>query len=76
MKIPDFVLCVGPPAGQAPNNAEPPHNRPVTVSPGTLSKPETQAVQSEPARTKFCTGCGAPLEDDSLFCTECGKKVD
>ncbi len=71
-----FCIVCGAPAGQAPNNAEQPQNITVTVSPVTLSKPETQAVQSEPARTKFCTGCGAPLEDDSLFCTECGKKVD
>lgn len=24
---------------------------------------------------RFCTGCGAPLEDDKKFCTECGAPV-
>lgn len=71
-----FCIVCGAPAEQEPNNAEQPKDITVTVSPVTLSKPETQAVQNEPARTKFCTGCGAPLEEDSLFCTECGKKVD
>lgn len=25
--------------------------------------------------SKFCTNCGAKLEDDSIFCEECGMKV-
>lgn len=24
---------------------------------------------------KFCTNCGAPLEEDALFCSECGEKI-
>jgi len=26
--------------------------------------------------SKFCTNCGAKLEDDSVFCEECGTRVD
>lgn len=25
--------------------------------------------------TKFCEGCGHPMEDDKLFCDKCGRKV-
>ena len=24
----------------------------------------------------YCTGCGTKLEEDALFCYECGKKVE
>ena len=24
---------------------------------------------------RFCTNCGAPLEEDALFCSECGEKI-
>ena len=27
-----------------------------------------------PAGSRFCTGCGARLDSDSLFCPSCGKK--
>ena len=40
------------------------------VTPVTFAKPE------EPKRSKFCIGCGAPLDADSVFCTECGKRVE
>ncbi len=26
--------------------------------------------------SKFCTNCGAPLEDDAVFCPECGTRFD
>lgn len=28
-----------------------------------------------PQGTKFCTNCGAPLQNDTLFCPKCGTKV-
>ena len=28
------------------------------------------------ARSRFCTECGARLDEHDLFCTECGAKVD
>ena len=28
------------------------------------------------ARSRFCTECGAKLDEHDLFCTECGAKVD
>ncbi len=40
--------------------------------------PETAAVESEPApaANKFCPYCGAKLEEDSAFCSTCGKKLE
>ena len=25
---------------------------------------------------KYCTKCGAPMNDDALFCPKCGNKVE
>ena len=25
---------------------------------------------------KYCTKCGAPMNDDALFCPKCGTKVE
>lgn len=29
-----------------------------------------------PVYTRFCTNCGSPLEYDSVFCSECGNKIE
>lgn len=43
------------------------------VNPITLKK--TDEVQTL-KRSRFCIGCGAKLDDDSVFCTECGRRVE
>lgn len=62
-----FCVQCGTEVKQTETNQEEPTMR---VTPVTFSKPE------EPKRPKFCIGCGAPLDDDSVFCTECGKRVE
>lgn len=62
-----FCVQCGTEVKQPETNQEEPTMR---VTPVTLPKPE------EPKRPKFCIGCGAPLDDDSVFCTECGRRVE
>lgn len=38
----------------------------------TINMPKSTAKEME----KRCANCGAVLDKDSLFCTECGTKVD
>lgn len=46
-----------------------------SASPVSLQKPETTKPADEPAPAgNICRNCGAVLDDDSLFCTECGTK--
>lgn len=59
-----FCVQCGTEVKQPETNQEEPTMR---VTPVTFAKPE------EPKRSKFCIGCGAPLDADSVFCTECGK---
>ena len=35
-----------------------------------------QPAQSIAPAERFCTGCGAKLEDEAKFCTSCGKQVN
>lgn len=35
-----------------------------------------QPAQSTAQAERFCTGCGAKLEDEAKFCTSCGKQVN
>lgn len=62
-----FCVQCGTEVKQPETNQEEPTIR---VTPVTFAKPE------EPKRSKFCIGCGAPLDADSVFCTECGKRVE
>ena len=62
-----FCVQCGTEVKQPETNQEEPTMR---VTPVTFAKPE------EPKRSKFCIGCGAPLDADSVFCTECGKRVE
>lgn len=62
-----FCVQCGTEVKQSETNQEEPTMR---VTPVTFAKPE------EPKRSKFCIGCGAPLDADSVFCTECGKRVE
>ncbi len=43
------------------------------VNPVTFKRPDE--VQT-PKRPRFCIGCGAKLDDDSVFCTVCGKRAE
>lgn len=43
------------------------------VNPITFKKPDE--VQT-PKKPRFCIGCGAKLDDDSIFCTVCGKRAE
>ena len=47
---------------------------------GELKKEQAAAASTEEnvttERPKFCVHCGAPLEDDDDFCTECGQKIE
>lgn len=62
-----FCVQCGTEVKQPETNQEEPTMR---VTPVTFAKSE------EPKRSKFCIGCGAPLDEDSVFCTECGKRVE
>ena len=62
-----FCVQCGTEVKQPETNQEEPTMR---VTPVTFVKSE------EPKRSKFCIGCGAPLDADSVFCTECGKRVE
>lgn len=38
--------------------------------------PNIEPVQNTAPAERFCTGCGAKLEDGTNFCTSCGKQVN
>ena len=43
------------------------------VNPITFKKPDEVQTSKRP---RFCIGCGAKLDDDSVFCTVCGKRAE
>lgn len=65
-----FCINCGEEVRKANENAE---EATMRVSPITFKKPDE--VQT-PKKTRFCIGCGAKLDDDSIFCTVCGKRAE
>lgn len=59
---------------------EPEPVAPVQPEPVFPDQPEPVApVQTEPVApvsNGFCKNCGAPLEEDALFCTNCGTRIE
>ena len=43
------------------------------VNPITFKRPDEVQTSKRP---RFCIGCGAKLDDDSVFCTVCGKRAE
>ena len=37
---------------------------------------EEEIVEEPAAQPRICKGCGEVLEDDAVFCTNCGMKND
>lgn len=44
-----------------------------TIVPGGMGAPVV--VNTSPQNTKTCKHCGAPLNEDDMFCNECGNRV-
>ena len=65
-----FCINCGEEVRKADENAEEATRR---VNPITFKRPDE--VQT-PKRPRFCIGCGAKLDDDSVFCTVCGKRAE
>lgn len=65
-----FCINCGEEVRKADENAEEVTMR---VNPVTFKRPDE--VQT-PKRPRFCIGCGAKLDDDSVFCTVCGKRAE
>lgn len=65
-----FCINCGEEVRKADENAEEAIMR---VNPITFKRPDE--VQT-PKRPRFCIGCGAKLDDDSVFCTVCGKRAE
>lgn len=65
-----FCINCGEEVRKADENAE---EATMRVNPITFKRPDE--VQT-PKRPRFCIGCGAKLDDDSVFCTVCGKRAE
>lgn len=65
-----FCINCGEEIRKADENAE---EATMRVNPITFKK--TDEVQTS-KRPRFCIGCGAKLDDDSVFCTVCGKRAE
>jgi len=75
----------GPPAAPPPGAAlQPPAPFPPQAAPPAPAAPfppaypptPAQGTSAVPAPQGACSGCGAALEADALFCTNCGKPVE
>lgn len=44
-----------------------------TIIPGGMGAPVV--VNTSPQNTKTCKNCGAPLNEDDMYCNECGHRV-
>lgn len=84
----DSAFCVecGAPLNQAPPISEAPAPEPVIPAPSVSPEPEEAAfvppiveevIPADPPETQGprCSNCGAPLQEDMQFCTECGTPV-
>lgn len=65
-----FCINCGEEVRKADENAE---EATMRVNSVTFKRPDE--VQA-PKRPRFCIGCGAKLDDDSVFCTVCGKRAE
>lgn len=80
----DSAFCIecGTPLNQAPPIPEPPASQPPVVEPivsdstesASMPAVEEEVVSDNAQETQGlrCSNCGAPLEDNMQFCTECG----
>lgn len=55
---------------EEPKAEEPAKEEPVFVA------PPTKVYEAESKADKVCSKCGAALEDECIFCTECGARVE
>ena len=65
-----FCINCGEEVRKADENAE---EATMRVNPVTFKKPDEVQTSKRP---RFCIGCGAKLDDDSVFCTVCGKRAE
>ena len=65
------------PAPGHPADAPVPAPRPVSSSstPSAGAAPPASPVRSSPSRVRFCTSCGAKVEDGHRYCSSCGAQV-
>ena len=45
------------------------------AEPEPVAQPVAEPVQEAPAAPAFCTNCGAPVQPDAMFCSNCGHKL-
>lgn len=65
-----FCINCGEEVRKADENAE---EATMRVNPITFKRPDEVQTSKRP---RFCIGCGAKLDDDSVFCTVCGKRAE
>ena len=51
-----------------------PVSSPPQVQQGAAPQYQAASVQQQSVRPTFCHKCGTPLEDDEVFCAECGTR--
>ena len=40
------------------------------------NQPQQNTVSHQPQQGRFCSGCGAPVQSNAVFCSQCGTRIN